>query len=210
MILSRAVIRSSKFLIVKILQAIHVGAKYVADKETVVWGIHAGKTGAADDLFLRKNYVALGWSKMGDLSKLKADREAFKAKVVECWPDWKEGRIRNSAGQLFRFVYEMKAGDFVLYPSKQAREVHIGRVEGPYKYDPNLEPGYPNLRPVTWLRFFPRTHFSQGALYVVWYGVKSALSAAGGRHLLHFDNFASLLLTVSFGFAMEHSSMQSS
>ncbi len=140
---------------------------YVADKETVVWGIHAGKTGAADNLFLKKNYVALGWSKMGDLSKLKADREAFKAKVVECWPDWKEGRIRNSAGQLFRFVYEMKAADFVLYPSKQTREVHIGRIEGPYKYDPNLEPGYPNLRPVKWLRSFPRTHFSQGALYEI-------------------------------------------
>jgi len=39
-------------------------------------------------------------------------------------------------------------------------------------------------------------------ILVVWYGVKSALSAAGGRHLLHFDNFASLLLTISFGFAM--------
>ena len=33
-------------------------------------------------------------------------------------------------------------------------------------------------------------------------GVKSALSSAGGRHLLHFDHFASLLLTISFGFGM--------
>ena len=39
-------------------------------------------------------------------------------------------------------------------------------------------------------------------ILVVWYGVKSALSSAGGRHLLHFDNFASLLLTISFGFGM--------
>ena len=39
-------------------------------------------------------------------------------------------------------------------------------------------------------------------ILVVWFGVKSALSAAGGRHMLHFDNFASLLLTISFGFAM--------
>jgi restriction system protein len=139
----------------------------VAEKETVVWGIHAGKTGAADDLFLKKNYVALGWAKMGDLSKLKADREAFKAKVLECWPDWKEGRIRNSAGQLFRFLCEMKTADFIVYPSKQTREVHIGRIEGPYKYDPNIESGYPNLRPVKWLRSFPRTHFSQGALYEI-------------------------------------------
>jgi len=43
---------------------------------------------------------------------------------------------------------------------------------------------------------------SFATILVVWYGVKSALSSAGGRHFLHFDNFASLLLTVSFGFAM--------
>jgi len=39
-------------------------------------------------------------------------------------------------------------------------------------------------------------------ILVVWYGMKSALSAASGKHFLHFDNFASLLLTISFGFAM--------
>ena len=39
-------------------------------------------------------------------------------------------------------------------------------------------------------------------ILVVWYGAKSALSSAGGRHLLHFDHFASLLLTISFGFGM--------
>ena len=39
-------------------------------------------------------------------------------------------------------------------------------------------------------------------ILVVWYGVKSALSAAGGDHPFHFDNFAGLLLSISFGFAM--------
>jgi TrbL/VirB6 plasmid conjugal transfer protein len=39
-------------------------------------------------------------------------------------------------------------------------------------------------------------------ILVVWYGIKSALAAAGGRSPFHFDNFASLLLTISFGFAM--------
>lgn len=43
---------------------------------------------------------------------------------------------------------------------------------------------------------------SFATILVVWYGVKSALSSAGGKHFLHFDNFASLLLTISFGFAM--------
>jgi len=39
-------------------------------------------------------------------------------------------------------------------------------------------------------------------ILVAWYGVKSALSAASGRHYLHFDNFAALILTISFGFGM--------
>jgi hypothetical protein len=39
-------------------------------------------------------------------------------------------------------------------------------------------------------------------ILVVWYGVKSALAAAGGKSPFHFDNFATLLLTISFGFAM--------
>jgi len=39
-------------------------------------------------------------------------------------------------------------------------------------------------------------------ILVVWYGVKSALASASGRSPFHFDNFASLLLTLSFGFAM--------
>ena len=43
---------------------------------------------------------------------------------------------------------------------------------------------------------------SFATILVVWYGVKSALSSASGKHFLHFDNFASLLLTISFGFAM--------
>jgi hypothetical protein len=39
-------------------------------------------------------------------------------------------------------------------------------------------------------------------ILIVWYGVKSALSAASGKQPFQFDNFASLLLTISFGFAM--------
>jgi hypothetical protein len=38
-------------------------------------------------------------------------------------------------------------------------------------------------------------------ILVVWYGLKSALAAGGGKPF-HFDNFAALLLTISFGFGM--------
>ena len=43
---------------------------------------------------------------------------------------------------------------------------------------------------------------SFATILIAWYGIKSALSAASGRYAFQFDNFASLLLTISFGFAM--------
>jgi len=43
---------------------------------------------------------------------------------------------------------------------------------------------------------------SFATILIVWFGIKSALSAAGGRSPFQFDHFASLLLTISFGFAM--------
>jgi hypothetical protein len=41
-------------------------------------------------------------------------------------------------------------------------------------------------------------------ILIVWFGLKSALASAGAGHgpLFHFDNFASLLLSIAFGFAM--------
>src|SRR6266571_1779792 len=41
-------------------------------------------------------------------------------------------------------------------------------------------------------------------ILIVWFGVKSALASAGGGHGpgFHFDHFASLLMTIAFGFGM--------
>jgi hypothetical protein len=41
-------------------------------------------------------------------------------------------------------------------------------------------------------------------ILISWYGVKSALSAAGGGPIggFHFENFANLLMTIAFGFGM--------
>src|SRR5438128_3020579 len=135
--------------------------------EKAIWGIHAGKTGDADSLFMKRNFVALGWSDMGDVSKLPSDREAFKKKVRATYPDWREGKIINAASQLYRFTHEMKVGDLVVYPSKQDRQIHIGEVAGPFQYQPDLQDSYPQTRPVKWLRHLPRTAFSQGALYEI-------------------------------------------
>jgi restriction system protein len=136
-------------------------------KETVLWGIHGGRTGDADSFFLKENVVAIGWHKIGDLGKLQPNREAFRDAVAAAYPEKKPGSIPVNTGQLYRFVHEMSVGDLVVYPSKHDRQIHIGRVEGQYRYDATTEPTYPQVRPVKWLASVPRTKFTQGALYEI-------------------------------------------
>jgi restriction system protein len=136
----------------------------MTNQETTLWGIRGGAIGEADALFLNSNCIAVGWPKVGDLSKLAANGEAFKAKVAQWYPDLKPGAIPVSAGVLFRFVHEMKPGHLVAYPSKRDRQIHIGRIEVPYQYDPSLNEPFPNQRSVKWLAAVPRTRFTQGAL----------------------------------------------
>ena len=133
--------------------------------EKTIWGIHAGRLGDAHSLFLEHNVIALGWAEMGDLSSLPPDRGAFRKRWTQINPGLKQGYYAVSAGQIFRFVHEVRIGDMVIYPSKIDRKIHIGEITGPYQHNPSLLSGYPQHRAVKWLRDFPRTRFSQGALY---------------------------------------------
>ena len=111
-----------------------------------------------------QGYIALGWSAVGDLSKIAPTREAFKAAYSATYPDAKPGNVAVSAGVLFRFASEMKAGDVSVYPSKADRMVNIGVITGGYRFDPGLPEDCPNARSVQWRRSTPRASFSQPAL----------------------------------------------
>jgi restriction system protein len=139
-------------------------------QDPTLWGIHAGKTGDAESLFLKQNVISLGWHEIGDLKTLKGTREAFKERYAAVYAEAakaKPGTVPTSAGQLYRFLHEMQEGDFVAYPSKKSKLVHLGRIVGSYKYDESGEPHYPQRRSVVWLKAIPRSHFSQGALYEI-------------------------------------------
>lgn len=127
-----------------------------------VWGIHT----LDDQLFLKNDLIAIGWHEIGDLSLIEANREAFKEKYTEVFPEAKKGNVANCTSMLYRFCHEVEIGDYVVYPSKINREVNIGIVEGPYVYDPT-QPNYVQTRKVKWLKHLPRTAFSQGALYEI-------------------------------------------
>lgn len=134
----------------------------MANEEKKIWGIHTQD----DNLFLKGNMIAIGWHEMGDLSLIDANRDAFKDKYIQAYPDAKKGSIATAAGMLYRFCYEVQIGDYVVFPSKSNREVNIGTVEGDYVYDPS-QMEYVQTRKVKWLKHLPRMSFSQGALYEI-------------------------------------------
>ncbi len=139
----------------------------MAEPEATIWGIHGGRHGEADHLFLKKNCIAIGWTKMKDLSALPPDRDVIKGRIAEIYPDTKPRALPIEAGMLLRFVHEMQPGDLVVYPSKRDRQIHLGVIDGGYHYDPEKDHAYPHQRPVKWKRAVPRTKFTQGALYEI-------------------------------------------
>lgn len=109
----------------------------------------------------------MGWQKVGDLSQLSPEREQFKLAVAQAYPEKKPGAIPVDGGQLFRFVHEMQVGEYVAYPCKTDRKIHLGEISGVYEYNPKRDGRYPHQRSVTWRKVVPRTVFSQSALYEI-------------------------------------------
>lgn len=128
----------------------------------VVWGIHTTQ----ENLFLPNNIIGIGWEEMGDIKCAGDNRDDIKKKNAEIYPDATSGSIATCVGMLYRFVYEVQIGDYVVYPSKADRKINIGVIESDYYNEP-AENKYTQRRKVKWLKSFPRTDFSQGALYEV-------------------------------------------
>lgn len=134
-------------------------------KENTVWGFHMSAAHGSDPI--TTGYITIGWPELGDVSKIAPTREAFKSAYSLADPSAKAGTIPVSAGQIFRFVHEMKDGDIIIYPSKHDRMINIGEIVGGYAYDPSWSAEYPNRRSVKWLRKISREDFSQSALYEI-------------------------------------------
>lgn len=139
-----------------------LGESSMESLENKVWGIHTQN----DYLFLKKNIIAVGWKEVGDLTKIPSDRAAFKEHYSQVYCSASKGNIATSAGMLYRFVHEAQVGDYVIFPSKIDRKINIGIIESNYYYC-DTEEKYVQQRRVKWLKHFPRTAFTQGALYEV-------------------------------------------
>ena len=154
----------------------------MADIEKRIWGIHTYD----EALFLKDDKMAIGWKEIGNLREIPANRDDFKKKYVQVYPDASKGAVATCAGMLYRFCHEVQSGDYVVYPSKSDRMINIGEITGDYEFVPDAHE-YVQQRNVKWLKHIPRTFFSQGALYEI----GSALSFFAVKN--YADEFLSAL-----------------
>ncbi|MDI2091649.1 restriction endonuclease [Commensalibacter oyaizuii] len=137
------------------------------------WGIHMGIHVGSEPI--EKNYVAIGWQLMGDLRLIENNRDDFKFKLKEIEPNSSDASIRSQIGSVYRFVHEIKIGDYIIYPCKADRLIYIGQITSDYYYDNNKQNDnddhelYPNKRAVKWLmnNGIPRSQFPQNILNTI-------------------------------------------
>jgi restriction system protein len=130
-----------------------------------LWINRAGSHGEFEKRFLEDSRMYLTWEGLNrDLSKCPT-REALRELLQEVY-SYSEGAMRSYSAQIWAFYQKMKAGDWVVLPSKLKSAIHIAEITGGYTFDGAAEDPYYHYRTVDWIATdIPRSNFDQDVLY---------------------------------------------
>ena len=119
-----------------------------------VWVVHAGAHGEFEQFAIDNNVVGIRFGLMQSVADFPS-REALRQHI----------KNDSAANQLWRFTHNVEVGETVVLPGRQMpRIVAVGRITGPYRYEPDWP--YPHIRPVEWDAVdIPRISFDQDLLY---------------------------------------------
>src|SRR5436190_1972557 len=119
-------------------------------------------------LALDTNTIIIGWSKAASLLDETLDWEHFRQALIEAYPTYRSNvrSAGNAAGNMWRFIRDMKVGDLVVVP--HGTNFFVAQVQGPAFHVPEkVEEDTAFRRNVTWLndkKPIPRTK-APSALY---------------------------------------------
>ena len=102
-----------------------------------MWMVRAGEDAFLFDEFKSKNAVMIGWNDTGDLSKVLMP-EQIKKIYKDKWPESKDGNVNINAGQISRFRFDFKKGDYVVTYNPDDRKYLVGEIIGDYEYNPKI------------------------------------------------------------------------
>ena len=119
------------------------------------WVVRAGSQGEAVEHNLRNDVVTIAWRGWGDWSELEQceSRDEVDAFVDDRCADMSENDRRSARSQVGAFVADIQEGDLVVMPMKgvDGNPIAIGRVDGPFEFDPAQRDDVQKRRSVTWL-----------------------------------------------------------
>ncbi len=103
--------------------------------DKTMWMVRAGQHAHLYNEFKEKGIVAIGWNDVGDLSQI-TNPDQIKNVVRKTYSDYKPAKKSITAGQLIRFKFNFKLGDYVITYNPEDREYLIGEIISDYMYDP--------------------------------------------------------------------------
>lgn len=119
-----------------------------------VWVVHAGVHGEFEQFAIDNSVVGIRFGLTQSVTDFPS-REALRQHIQN----------NSAANQLWRFAHGVNVGETVVLPGHEIpRVVAVGRITGPYRYEPDWP--YPHILPVEWAAVdIPRINFDQDLLY---------------------------------------------
>lgn len=113
-----------------------------------VWMIRAGVAAKLVDRFLEKGQVAIGWNELGPI-EVGVSRHAIAERVLATWPSYNRGKTAIVAGQIYRFLNDIRIGDRVLTYDPGRRVYPLGTIRSAPQYDATVDE-LARIRSVEW------------------------------------------------------------
>jgi restriction system protein len=114
-----------------------------------MWMVRAGEKAFLIDEFLKRGYVAIGWCEMGDFTKIH-NKDELARMYDSTWPDEKPGRRRSSISQIYKFLFGMKIGDWMVTYNPELRTYHLGTIKSDCYFKPEEQEDYCARRDIQW------------------------------------------------------------
>lgn len=97
--------------------------------------IHSNRAGISRyQQFIKNNFIALGWSTLGDISSL--TEEELRIKISDLYN--KKGQGLGLIVGYFRKLLAMTPGDLLVIPDHKTRVVTLAEITGHYYFNPKL------------------------------------------------------------------------
>lgn len=125
-----------------------------------MWKITAGRANTYVSRFLEDSVVAIGWSEAGDYRDV-SSREELIDLFAATWPEQTTRQIQVGAGQVWRFLQEVREGDRVVTYDPTSRLYHVGSIRGAPSYEPERIERLPVVRSVEWTSSVSRDQLSE-------------------------------------------------